>query len=129
MPYIADDHAWPVCVDKMSGVATDEDVERYNAQRLARLRRGEVHVQVIDAANAARMNAEQRRRLAEFNREHREAQRRLVAGVAFIGGSPLVRALLRTVYRLQPPSYPHATFDAREAAIQWALARLGSHGG
>lgn len=124
MPYTADDHAWPVCVDKMSGVATDEDVEAYNAQRLARLRRGEVHVQVIDGSRGASMNAAQRARLAEFNAEHREAQRRLVAGVAFIGGSPFVRTVLRTVYALHPPAYPHATFDAREPAIRWAVEQL-----
>jgi len=124
VPYIADDHAWPVCIDKMSGVATDEEVERYNAQRLARLQRGEVHVQVIDGSGGASMNAAQRQRLADFNAEHREAQRRLVAGVAFVGGSPLVRTVLRTIYALHPPAYPHATFDAREPAIAWALNQL-----
>ena len=129
MPYVADDLAWPVCVDKMSGVATDEDVERYNAQRLARLQRGEVHVQVIDGSRGASMNAAQRRMLAEFNAEHRETQARLVAGVAFVGGSPLVRTVLRTIYALHPPAYPHSTFDAREPAIEWAVSQLARRRG
>ncbi|MCB9592551.1 MAG: hypothetical protein H6719_07455 [Sandaracinaceae bacterium] len=124
MTYAADDDAWPICIDQMWGMATDEEVERYLQRRLARLARREVHAQVIDARRAATMNADQRARLAEFTAAYREELGRWVAGVAFVEGSAVGRTLLRAVYGLQPPPYPTKVFAERTLALEWALARL-----
>ncbi|MCA9609977.1 MAG: hypothetical protein KC619_30480 [Myxococcales bacterium] len=124
MTYAADDDAWPVCIDQMWGVATDDEVERYHQQRLARLAKRAPHVQIIDARKAAAMNPEQRQRLADFNAAHGDALGRWLAGVAFVGGSEAAKKILREVYGLEAPPYPTAAFDDRAEALEWAFARL-----
>ena len=124
MTYAADDGAWPVCIDQMWGMATDEEVQRYHEQRISRLARREVHVQIIDARKAAAMSQAHRKRWAEFTAEHEAELGRWLVGVAFVGGSPIARAILKAVYGLRPPPYPTEVFDEREPAFQWALARL-----
>ncbi|MCA9608982.1 MAG: hypothetical protein KC619_25450 [Myxococcales bacterium] len=128
MTYVADDEAWPLCVDTMSGHATDAEVERYNARRAQRLAREGPHVQIVDARGAERMNADQRRRIADFNRDHRDAQAAWVAGVAFISDSTVIRGVLQAIYWLHPPPYPTAVFDELDAAMRWARARLAERG-
>ncbi len=124
MTYAADDDAWPVCIDQMWGVANDDEVARYHAQRLARLAREEPHVQIIDARKAAAMSPALRQRLADFNEANADALARWLAGVAFVGGSDAAKEILRSVYGLKPPPYPTAVFDERPPALEWAFARL-----
>lgn len=125
MPYEPDDSGWPICVDLMSGVATDDDVERYNRRRLERLERRELHVQVIDARNADKMSSPHRRMCAEFNVRHRDSQTEHLAGVAFVTSSVAIKGILTAIYWITPPPYPYKVFGDLDAALAWAAARVG----
>lgn len=124
MPYEADDSRWPLCFDLMHGEASDDDVAAYNRQRLARLEREDVHVQVINALEAQKMNAAQRKSIAEFNAEHREQQVAYLAGVAFTTSSLFIRGILTAIYWINPPAYPYKVFADLASAETWAEARL-----
>ena len=111
-------------VETTSGQLTDEDVQRYNARRAARLLRAEKHVQILEAVQAMRMSSCHRKMIADFDTKHREEQRRYLAGLALVTTSALLRAVLVAIYRLTPAICPRKPCGSVEEATSWAHSLL-----
>jgi broad specificity phosphatase PhoE len=119
-----DDSQWPIVVDTMIGEPTDEDIRGYNARRAERLARAQRHAQVMDGRAGARMSARHRQMIADFDEEHRDAQRRYLAGVALVVSSAFLRVLLNVIYRVTPSVCPRRPSRSIEEATSWARGLL-----
>ena len=126
MPLIQDDSHWPVVVDAMIGEPSDDDVRSYNARRAERLSRAERHVQVMDGRSGVRMSLRHRTMISEFDTQHRDAQRRYLAGVALVTTSIVLRAVLRAIYRVTPSVCPRQPCSSLDHAKSWARSMLHS---
>jgi hypothetical protein len=119
-----DDSQWPIVVDTMIGVPTDDEIREYNARRAERLARAERHAQVMDGRAGVRMSARHRRMIADFDQENREAQRRYVAGVGLVVSPAALRLLLNAIYRVTPSAFPRRPCRSIEEATLWARGLL-----
>ena len=119
-----DDSQWPIVVDTMIGMPTDEDIRGYNARRAERLARAERHAQVMDGRAGMRMSARHRQMIADFDEEHRDAQRRYVAGVALVVSSAFLRVLLNVIYCVTPSVFRRRPCRSIEEATLWARGLL-----
>jgi hypothetical protein len=124
MPLLRDDSQWPVVVDTSLGQLADDDLRRYNEARAERLARAERHVQVMDGRGGVRMTPRHRKMIGDFDRRHRDAQRRYLAGVAMVTTSPLLLLLLTAIYRLTPAVYPRKACRSFDEAASWAGSLL-----
>jgi hypothetical protein len=116
---------WPVAVARFPRVTTVEGVDAHFREIAELLDRGECFAMVIDMLAVgippATIRAHAGKRLGETY--HHELSKNLV-GVAHVIDAAFVRGVLTAVYWLAPPPFETAVFGAKDAAIDWAYARV-----
>lgn len=124
-----DDSLWPLLVIRYVGTPTDAQFDDYLARRTSYLERGERHAVILDLRQASgRSPAEQRLRQAAWMKQHDEALRERVLGVAFVTDSAMVRLLLSVVLHLKSLSSPHVAVARFPDAVAWIEERLHQAG-
>ena len=129
MPAIEEDESrFPLVVIRFNGVASDAEFEGYLDRQSARIARDQVNAIVIDARRAGATPAKQRRRQAQWMREHAATLARWSVGTAFVIDSAMVRGLLTAILWVQPMPTPHVIVTTMEQAESWARAKLAERG-
>ena len=123
-----DDSRFPIVRVTFVGVVTSEEFERYLDSMTKLLLRRQMNVMVLDASRAGLSPPIQRRRQAEWMKEHDAELRRYSKGTAFVITSTLVRGALTAILWLQPMPTPHVVVSTIEEAETWARSKLRDAG-
>lgn len=130
MPSITlDESRWPLVIVRIVGTPTDDELDAFLAESTVRLQRKEIQVSIIDVSRADRAPATQRRKQADWMRDHENLLRRRSAGMAYVITNPMVRGVLTAIMWLQPLPVEHTVVSTLEEAERWALAQLEKHRG
>ena len=130
MPSITlDESRWPLVIVRIVGTPTDDELDAFLAESTVRLQRKEIQVSIIDVSRADRAPATQRRKQADWMRDHESLLRRRSAGMAYVITNPMVRGVLTAIMWLQPLPVEHTVVATLEEAERWALAQLEKHRG
>lgn len=119
-----DESRRPLIIVTFTGVSTDEEFTAYLENQTRLLRRREKNVIVIDAMRAGAMQPTQRKRQAEWQRQHEEALAAYCLGTSFAIGSAIVRGALTAILWVQPLPHPHFVAASLADAERWAVAQL-----
>ncbi|MGZ3460856.1 MAG: hypothetical protein ACXU86_20405 [Archangium sp.] len=123
-----DESHWPLQVVRFVGALTAPQLDFYLAETVARLRRREKYLSIVDLTRGSLSTPEQRQRQVAWMHEHEDLVREGLLGVAFVITSPLVRLAVMTVTYLRPMPVPYL-FTAQELeAAAWASARFEEQG-
>lgn len=125
---VTDATALPLLVVRVRGTVDDAAFERYLDESLVRIRSGERYAMVLDTIGGGVAPSSQRRRQADFIRDHSDALARNCLGAAFVIDNPLVRGALTAIMWLQPMPYPHTVVGSVEAGTTWCRQRLAAAG-
>lgn len=123
-----DESRFPLVVVSFRGVVSDEKFDAYLASMTRRLRRQERYATLIDATQAGQIPALQRKKQAEWQRDHTELLRAYTVGTAFVLGSPIIRGFLTAILWLQPLPSPHHVATTLDEAERWATEQLRAAG-
>lgn len=115
----------PLLQIRFIGMSSDEAFEGYLREYAAFLRRGP-YAAVYDARRASFPPASQRKRQADWIREHADTIQQNCAGIAFCTSSPWIRGAITAVFWLQPPPSPYVVVDDIVEAEQWACEQLAA---
>jgi hypothetical protein len=121
------DQKAPVYVATFEGITTDAQFDDYPSQlsKLAHL--PHVKAFVFDARNNGTTPPSQRKRMADWMKQHENQIRERTAGCAFVLPSALQRGVLTAILWLQPMACPHTIVGTLEEALAWsAKAVAGS---
>jgi hypothetical protein len=117
-----DDHHWPLVVQTFDGLQTDEDVERFLANRAKIYARAAPFV-TMTYIGAYSLNTRHISRLAEATKASTEAKV-LCRGAAIVVPSPSFRFVISAFYLIAKIPYPHIVCDDTSSAETWLCARL-----
>lgn len=120
-----EDAHWPLLLVRFDGTPTDEEFERYLDQMTTMLALRQRHAIVLDATAAHFTPMSQSRMQAHWIRAHKTELEELTAGTAIVFSSRLFRVVVASVFMIQPPPTPYATFGTLGEATRWAAAQLG----
>lgn len=122
----------PVVVRQMCAGTTDEELRSQLdgvAEHLAETnRQGLRTVVIVDVTKATRSTPAQRRIDAEWRTRHDAMIRRTSLGAAIVVPDQFTRGALSAMLWLRPPPNGHLVTLSLEDAVEWAVARLASHG-
>jgi hypothetical protein len=90
--------------------------------------RGLKTVAIIDLSQAPRATGEQRRIQAEWRGREEAVLKRVSLGQVFVVPNRFIRGSLVAMLWLRPPPNGHTITHDMNEAIDWAIARLQSHG-
>jgi hypothetical protein len=124
-----DESLRPLLVLTFHGEVGPHELDRHLEALAATLRRGtEPCVLVYDAMNATMPSAAQRKRQAEWIREHTAMLRQKTIASVFAIGSSLLRGAITAIFWVQPaPTRTHVV-SSRAEAIDWARQQLRASG-
>lgn len=123
-----DESRKPLLVVTFTGVPTDEDFTAYLERQTRVVLRREKNVTLIDAMGVVMVLPSQRKRQAEWQREHEPLLRTYSLGTSFAISSPVVRGFLTAILWVQPLPHPHHVAASRADAERWAIAQLDAAG-
>jgi hypothetical protein len=118
-------HIGPVLVVYCDARISDGSFDRQCVElaRAIDLRQGRVGV-LYDVPSVRSMDARRRRRLAELLDARRERLALTTAAFALVTSSPVVRGMLRAVFWLAPPPYPHVVTSTPREGFDFVAGRL-----
>jgi hypothetical protein len=117
---ILDESLRPVVILTFHGELSPDVFDRHLEELTSTLRRSEPCVLVYDAMSATMPSPAQRKRQAEWIREHDELLRKKTIASVFALGSGLLRGAVTAIFWLQPaPTRTHVA-ASRNEAIEWA---------
>jgi len=123
-----DDSAFPLVLVRPARIVTDDQNAAFLAALARPLLRRERYAMVVDATRLDAGTAPQRRKLADWIREHRALGRLYVLGTGVVMPSPVVRGALTAVLWLQPATAPVSVTSTMAEAERWAVERLVAAG-
>jgi hypothetical protein len=119
----------PLVVVTFDGLATDAEFDDYlTAMTRQILDRRQRSVTILDARTSGRAPATQRKKQADWLKQHEQMLRQYSLGTAFVITSPLVRGVLTAILWLQQMPTAHTVAATFEEAERWAVGRLQSAG-
>jgi hypothetical protein len=107
------------------GAVDDEAFTGYLDTLSKKVARTRPYAVILDATEAERPTALQRKRQAEWIGRHQTQLATFCMGTAYVIGSPLIRGALTAILWVQPPPNPHTVVGTLEEATRWARAQLG----
>jgi len=105
------------------GELTDEEFDRYIERLEELIGRKTEYVVVVEATRSKAMNSRQARKMAEWTKRHATALRTYCRGIAFVIPSLFVRGILRAIWAMQSPPYPHTVVETTAEALEWLRPR------
>lgn len=104
---------------------TDENFQAYLEGSYQNYEHREPIALVFDATNAAIPGLRYQKQQADWMREHDELIRTYCLGIAYVVPNPLIRQVMRAIFKLQQNATAFKVFAEREAGVAWAQERLG----
>ena len=118
----------PIVVVTFSGFVSEPEFDAYLASMTRIINRGQKTLTILEARRAIRNPASQRKKQADWLREHREQLRQNSLGTAFVITSPFVRGTLTAILWLQPLPNEHTVVATMAEAEAWADEQLRAAG-
>ena len=91
-------------------------------------RQGQRTVVIVDVSETVRASKEERKLETEWRTRHEAMLKRVSLGAAVLVPNQFVRGALTAILWLQPPPNGHIVTLRLSEAVDWAVARLTSHG-
>lgn len=114
---------WPVVRYEFIGRVSADELDQYFAHANALVTGGKPYACVMDATDMLLPDADLVRKQVAWLREHDEAMRRTVRGIALVVESTMIRGLVRAVMHFQDVPVPLEWFATLKEAMPWAAAR------
>jgi hypothetical protein len=119
----------PIVTVTFDGLATDAEFDAYlDTMSRTVLDRREMTVTILDARASGRAPASQRKKQADWLKQHEHRLRQYSLGTAFVIDSPLVRGVLTAILWVQPMATAYTIVGTLEAAERWAAEQLRAAG-
>ena len=115
-----DDSTPPLVVARLWGALTDEQFRAYLLGYEAIMARGNPVVILIDARQVEPASASQRKMQADWLIVQEPRVKALLLGMAFVIGSPVVRAIITAVFWFKPLPCPHVVTATMHEGHEWA---------
>lgn len=128
MPIDYDESRSPLVVITSRGSTTDPDFESYLAKMIATLSLKRRYGVLFDARDAERPTPAQRRRQAQWMKEHAPLLKQYSVGMAFVIDKAIIRGSLTAILWLQPMPMAHTVCATVDAAEAWLGERLKAVG-
>jgi hypothetical protein len=121
---LVDETRWPIITVTTIGSCSDEEFEGYLSQMTQSLRRKTRVAVIIDTTQASHTPSHQRKRQAEWMREHKEVLTLYSAGMVFVSKSAVLRFVLSSIFLIQSPPCDYSVTSSLLAAAEWVHWRL-----
>jgi hypothetical protein len=118
----------PIILVTFSGYVSEPEFDAYLASMTKVISRPEKTVTIYDARYAIRNPASQRRKQADWLKQHEEQLRQYSLGTAFVITSPFVRGVLTAILWLQPMVSDYVVVGRMDEAEAWAAKKLRAAG-
>lgn len=118
----------PIVVVTFSGYISEPEFDGYLASMSRIIGRSEKTLTILDARRAIRNPASQRKKQADWLKQHQEQLRKYSLGTAFVITSPFVRGALTAILWLQPLPNDHILVGTLAEAEAWAEKQLRAAG-
>jgi hypothetical protein len=123
-----DDSGFPIVRVTFTGSVSNEEFDEYLAGMSRMIGRRQPNVTILDARHSARTPAVQRKKQADWIKQHEAELRRYSCGTAFVITSALIRGVLTAILWLQPMPQAHTVVGSLDEAERWARAQLDRRG-
>jgi hypothetical protein len=121
---VFDRRRYPIVVATLDGKPSDDDITDYLEQLGALLRDKVRGVLVVDGTRAETSSREQRQRMGQWMRAHRDEMKAAGVGLAFVSSSAIFRFMLSSVFLIQRPPMPYVVVGTLDEALAWAQLQL-----
>lgn len=111
---------WPIFLTLREAIPTDEAYARHLENMSSLLRRGEVHVHVVDSSGATSSRREHAKMLAAWSDKNRRELGLYCLGIGMVVQNAVARFGIATMLTLMRKPVPYAAFGTREEAMAWA---------
>jgi hypothetical protein len=119
-----DDSLWPLLLQRITGVMTDEQLAFFLERSEFILERGEPYIGITDVTQAGVPPLAHCRQLAEWMRAHTAGMRELLLCNIIILNSAPLRLSTSLVFHFVPPPMPHLVVATLDSAVEFALGKL-----
>jgi len=127
-PILLDDSLWPLVMVRFGRSGTQEDLERYLAQRRAYLERQQPHLCLIDTRQLHLPSPRLRQRYIDWMCEHELQLRQWTLGTACLIVSPVVKMMMSVIRHAASMNTPFFVTPSLAPAVTWAAERLQDAG-
>lgn len=124
---LCDDARFPLVEVEFHGNLRDEDFDRYLTFLAGAHSKRQTWGLLLDGTHVRGVSALQRRRMADFLKEHEELARKHCAGTAFVLDSPLVRGTLTAIFWFQKQPTPYVVVGQRTQALMWLRDQIAKY--
>lgn len=128
MPITLDESQWPLPVVRFERACTNAEVEQYLTARTAWLRRGELHIPLLDTRTSQLPPPHQRQRYIDWIQCHRPQLVEHSLGTAYLITSPAMRVLTSLIRHLSALTTAYIVAATPEAALGWSASRFQEAG-
>jgi hypothetical protein len=128
MPITLDESQWPLPVVRFENACSNADVEQYLTARSAWLRRGELHIPVLDTRASQLPPPHQRQRYIDWLARHRPLLVERSLGTAYLITSPAIRVLTSLIRHLSSLTTAYIAAATPEEALGWSACRFQEAG-
>lgn len=125
-----DQNFLPLIVIRYDGPTSDADFEAYLETLRLSMSEPKAGPRVLlqDATLAYPITPKQRKRQADWMKEHAAQIARLTLGCAFVIPSSLMRGVLTAIFWIQPLPCPHEISGTIPEALAWCSEKLNERG-
>ena len=128
MPITLDESQWPLPVVRFEHCCYNAELEQYLTARTAWLRRGELHIPLLDTRNGRLPPPHQRQRYIDWLAHHRPLLVERSLGTAYLITSPAMRMVTSLMRHLSSLTTAYITAATPEEALGWAASRFQEAG-
>jgi hypothetical protein len=129
MPITLDESQWPLPVVRFERACSNAELEQYLTARSAWLRRGELHIPLLDTRTASQLPPpHQRQRYIDWIQRHRPLLVERSLGTAYLITSPAIRVLTSLMRHLSALTTAYIVSATPEEALGWSACRFQEAG-
>jgi hypothetical protein len=128
MPITLDESQWPLPVVRFEHVCSNAELEQYLTARTAWLRRGELHIPLLDTRTSQLPPPHQRQRYIDWLQRHRPLLVERSLGTAYLITSPAIRVVTSLMRHLSSLTTAYVTAATPQEALGWAASRFQEAG-
>jgi hypothetical protein len=128
MPITLDESQWPLPVVRFEHACSNAELEQYLTARSAWLRRGELHIPLLDTRISQLPPPHQRQRYIDWIQRHRPLLVERSLGTAYLITSPAIRCLTSLVRHLGSLTTAYIAAATPEEGLDWAASRFQEAG-
>jgi hypothetical protein len=116
----------PVVVVRFSDEEPDAKAFEAHLQRMYQLYASHHNIVVVfDTRKARYLSSENRIRQGKWLKEHHSMVAAALKGAAYVASGAMAQMILKGIFLIQKPDWPHKVFTDYDKAIEWAESMKG----